>query len=607
MNGVCQGVTRFSRVLVAILVVASEVLAAQPPEKADPLGLTRVELAPWKERAFSDLVLEEPNLAGTLLANPAWRSLQQAAWELPSATALAHELHQLLHGVYLGQLSTLQIVLGVVEGAAPSATVIRDTAAVRWPLSPPPTATELARLLVPAVLAAARVPAAPDPSCSEPLLAMAEALVSGGRIALATLPPALRPVSDWFEPRNVTSAVGVFAGQVLDPKVPWRVREAHAARLARGGASPELASAAAVLVEKFGDTERALRQPCELLRAWRAARGTSYPPLPANLRRAIAEGPTAGVPAGTMRGVDVERELADVSRSALQRLLERGELPVQALSPAIPFSQRALAAANARGLGSPRVCELLGEPLPVGLRTGCRERNEAGGWVYVRPGERFEIVARSTSGEEAVLVRWPRWALFPVVAETGRDLYFVDEEGVQHVDLTGAAPPSVHWQGSFRTLVRRPGAAGLAVVSWPSGEVLVEIEEERRPLGVKARAGLAWLDRDLLVTADDGALALVALTGQARRLTLSAPCIRSLAVSSGAVLAAQDIPCQPGLVRINLAEATIEGVLTPGFAPFGVVPLPDGSLVMGGAEGLYRWSGAGSAERIAAGITPGPG
>jgi len=607
MIGVCQGVSRFSRVLVAILVVASDVFAASPPEKPTPLQLPCVELQPWPDRPFAELVLDEPTLAAALLANPVWRSLQQAPWELPPATALAEELHRLLEGAHLPQPGTLQVVLGAVEGAAPSATVIRDTAAVRWPLSPPPTAAELARLLVPAVLAAAHVPAAPDPACSEPLLAMAEALVSGGRIALATLPPALRPVSDWFEPRDATSAIAAFAAQVLDPKVPWRVREAHAARLARGGASPQLANAAAVLLEAFADSQTASRRPCELLRAWRAARGKAYPSLPAALRRAINEGPGAGVPTGTLRGVDVERESADISRSALQRLLERGELPSDSLSPATPLAQRALAAANARSLGSPRVCELLGESLPAGLRTGCRERNESGGWVYVRPGERFDIVARASTGEEAVLLRWPRWVLFPLVGETGRDLFFVDEQGVQHVDLAGGAPPTLYWKGSFRTLARRPGAAGLAAVSWPSGEVQVEIGEERRPLGVKARAGLAWLDRDLLVAADDGALVLVSLTGQARRLPLSAPCIRSLAVSSGAVLAAQDIPCQPGLVRINLAEATIEGVLTPGFAPFGVLPLPDGTLVMGGAEGLYRWSGAGSAERIAAGITPGPG
>ncbi len=607
MIGVCQGVMRFSQFFVAILLVAIDVFAASPPEKAAPLQLPRVDLQPWPDRAFAELVLDEPNLAAALLANPAWRSLQQAPWELPASTALAEELHRLLADVSFLQPVTLQVVLGAVEGAAPSATVIRDSAVVRWPLSPPPTAAELARLLVPALLTAAHSPAAPDPSCSEPLLAMAEALVFGGRIAQATLPPALRPVSEWFEPRDATSAIATFAAQVLDPKVPWRVRESHAARLARGGAGPELANAAAVLLEAFGDVQAASRRPCELLRTWRAARGKPFPPIPTTLRRAIDEGASAGIPSDARGGLDLQREAADIARSALQRVLDRGEVPAAPLPPTTPLTQRALAAANARAAGSPRVCDLLGETLPAGLRTGCREHNESGGWVYVRPGERFDIVARASTGEEAVLLRWHRWVLFPMVGDIGRDLFFVDEQGIQHVDLAGGAPPAVHWEGSFRTLARRPGAAGLAVVSWPAGEVLVEIGEERRALGVKARAGLAWLDRDLLVAADDGALVLISLTGQARRLPLSAPCIRSLAVSSGAVLAAQEIPCQPGLVRINLAEATIEPVLTPGFAPFGVLTLPDGTLVMGGAEGLYRWSGAGSAERIAAGITPGPG
>lgn len=499
------------------------------------------------------------------------------------------------------------VVLGVAESANPGATITRGTAVVRWPHTPPPTASDLARTLIPALLAAAHAPAAPDPACSEPLLAVAEALVAGGRTALASLPPVLRPVSDWFELRDAGPAVGAFTAQVLDPKVPWRVREAHVARTTRGGGSPELANAAAVLLEAFADLERARRQPCELLRAWRAARGKPFPPLPATLRRAIDEGPRAGIPTDARSDLDIQREATDISRSALQRVLDRGEVPAVPLPPATPLSLRTLAAANARAAGSPTVCALLGESLPTGMRTGCRERDESGGWVYVRPGDRFEIIARAPSGEEAVLLRWPRWALFPLVGESGRDLFFVDEEGVQHAALAGGAAPELYWAGSFRTLARRPGAAGLAVVSWPAGDVLVEIGDERRPLGVKGRAGLAWLDRDLLVAADDNAMFLVSLTGQTRRLPLSLACVQSLAVTSGTVLAAQSAPCEPSLVRINLAEATSEPILVPGFSPFGVLPLPDGSLVMGGADGLYRWSGVGSAERIGAGLTPGPG
>ncbi len=607
MNGVCQGVKRFFRVSVALLSVPIEILAASPPEKpARPL-LAHLELVPWPERPFPELVLGSPDLAGALMANPAWRSLRRPSWEVPEADSLASQLGVLLAGVMPAREVELRVVVGVAEGASPGATVTGDTAVVRWPLTPPASASDLARTLAAALVRGEHLPAAPDPACSEPLLALAEALVAGGRLALATLPPALRPVSDWFELRDAGPPLATFAAQVLDPKVPWRVREAHATRTARGGGSPELANAAAVLLEAFGDLEQAHRQPCELLRRWRAARGTPFPPLPGTLRRAIDEGTNAGVPTEGSTDLDVQREVGDIARSALQRVLDRGEVPPAPLSPATPLVLRARAAANARAAGSANVCVLLGEPLPSGLRTGCRERDEGGGWVYVRPGESFEIVARAPSGEEAVLVRWPHWLLFPQVGETGRDLFFVDHEGVKYLDLSGGASVQLHWPGSFRTLARRPRAEGLVVVAWPSGEVWVEIDGQRRALGVKGRGGVSWLDRDLIVAADGDTLMLASLSGELRRLPVSLPCVSSLAVTSGALLAGQSSPCEPALVRINVADATSERILSPGFSPLGVLPLPDGSLVLGGSEGLYRWSGAGSAERIGVGLTPGPG
>lgn len=585
----------------------SGILAASPPEKSALQRLARIEVIPWPEQSFPELVLDSPDLAGALMTNPAWRSLRRPAWELPAADSLAGQLGALLAGVVPARDVDLPVVLGAADGAAAGATVTGGTAVVKWPLTPPASASDLARTLAPALVAALHTPAAPEPACSEPLLALAEALVAGGRLALAGLPPVLRPVSDWFELRDAGPAVATLAAQVLDPKVPWRVREAHATRVARGGGSPELANAAAVLLEAFGDLELARRRPCELLRTWRATRGKPFPPLPATLRRAIDEGEGAGVPTEARTDLDVQREVGDISRSALQRLLDRGDVPPAPLPPGTPLALRARAAANARAAGSADVCGLLGEPLPSGLRTGCRDRDESGGWVYVRPQDRYEIVARAPSGEEAVLLRWPRWVLFPQVGASGRDLFFVDQEGVQHLDLEGVAPVQLHWPGSFRTLARRPGAEGLVVVSWPSGELLVEVGEQRRSLGVKGRGGVAWLDRDLVVAADEDALTLVSLAGESRRIPLSLGCVRSLAVTSGALLAAQSLPCEPSLVRINLADATSERILSPGFAPLGLLPLPDGGLVLGGGEGLYRWSGAGSAERIGVGLTPGPG
>lgn len=581
--------------------------AAAPPAKPARSLLPRVETVPWPEQAFPELVAESPALAGALLTNPGWHALRRTAWDLPADEALASQLGALLAGVVAAQEIDLQVVVGTADGAAAGATVTGSVAVVSWPLTPPAGASDLARTLAPALLTAAHTPAAPDTACSEPLLVLAEALVEGGRLALVALPPILRPVSEWFELREAGPPVASFASQVLDPKVPWRVREAHATRTARGGGSAELANAAAVLLEAFGNIEQARRSPCELLRTWRAARGTPFPPLPATLRRAIDEGTSAGLPTASRTDLDVERERGDIAQSALRRLLERGDVPLAPLAPGTPLPLRAHAAANARAAGSAAVCALLGEPLPSGLRTGCRERDESGGWVYVRLHDGWEIVARAPSGEEAVLLRWPRWVLFPQVGESGRELFFVDQHGVQRLDLVGGAPVQLHWPGSFRILARRPAAAGLAVVAWPSGEVLVEVGEERRLLGVKGRGGVAWLDRDLLVAAEGDALMLVSLAGESRHIPLTVGCVRSLAVTSGAVLAAQSSPCEPAVVRIDLAEATSERILSPGFSPFGLLPLPDGSLVLGGGDGLYRWSGAGSAERIGVGLTPGPG
>lgn len=597
---------RFSGCLVVAWSVSSAVLSATLAENVAVRHIPQIEAVPWPDQPFPDLLLQSPELAAALLANPAWLSLAPPPWEVPAPQLLAAKLEVFL-GDILRPAPQVKVVVGATEGATPGATVTGSTAVVSWPNAPPPGAADLARVLGPPILAAAHVPAAPDPACSEPLLALAEALVTGGRLALAGLPPTLRPVSDWLEPDDAAAAIAGFAAQVLDPTVPWRVREAHLGRTARGGASPHLANAAAMVLEAFGEVELAQRQPCELLRQWRRRRGTPLPPLPAILRRAINEGPRAGIPTPGRGRLDPDLEAAEISRAALQRLLDRGEVPPAPLPPETPMWQRFLAAANARATGSASVCALLGESLPPGLRTGCRENDESGGWVYVRPSSSFEIVARAPSGEEAVLLRWPRWVLFPVIGGAGQELFFVDEKGVQRVELAGGTRPHLHWEGSFRTLVRRPGAEGLAVVAWPSGEVLVETAGQRQSLHVKGRNGITWLDRDVLAAADEDGLFLVSLAGQSRRMPVSAACVRSLAATSGTLLAAQSTPCSPALLRLDLATATGEPMLSLGFAPFGLLPLADGSVVLGGGEGLYRWRPGGSAERIGAGLTPGPG
>jgi len=83
--------------------------------------------------------------------------------------------------------------------------------------------------------------------------------------------------------------------------------------------------------------------------------------------------------------------------------------------------------------------------------------------------------------------------------------------------------------------------------------------------------------------------------------------VTSLARGGAAVFATVASPCDPAIIAISPTDWTTNRLLAlPGDA-LGLLPRTDGSVVFGDPSGLWRWSGGDQAERIGAGLTPGPG
>jgi hypothetical protein len=567
------------------------------------------ELIPLPREDFATLVLDRPEIASALLLTPAWQDLSAPPAVLPAGREVGAALSRQLSGLTAWPWEeSLVIVVGTGEHLSPGAVVVGDVAVLRIRNASPPSVADIVRTLAPALLHARFRPAAPDARCSEPLLSLAEALADAGSLALASLPPELRPVRDWFDVKAAAPAVAGLADLVLDRSAPWATREVRLDGMrALGGPGPELVNSAAALVEAFGDAKAARERPLDMLLAWgRARRRDRFPPLPRALRRALESPLEAGIPRA--RDEHAEEVGSAIAAAALRRTLEHGGLPSAPLAAGASLPLRELAAANARLKGESSVCSWLGTHLPAGLLTGCRQEDEEGGWVYARPagGTRFEIVSRAASGEEVVLLTWPRWVLFPAVNGASQDLLFVDQEGLWQVPLQGGAPPRRIREGAFRHLTVPPGAPGWAAVRWPGGEVVVEAPHHHGTLPVRGRGGLSWLDRDILVAVDGTTAALASSEGETRALTADLRCSRSLTASAGGVVSGFASPCDPSLVRVDLGLQKVHALLRLASSPLGVQVLPDGSLVFGSGTGLYRWTGRGAAERVGAGLTPGP-
>ena len=562
-------------------------------------------LAGWERRPFVEVVLADPELAACVLLSPGWWAVATPPEKLPEPERVAATVgEQIDTAMGAAAPASLSLLLAVADVKVPAAVAFGRTVLALLPASGDVAPTGLGPAVAGSLVAAASRPAAPDRRCGEPLLVLGETLAAAGAASLATLPAALRPVRDWLEPDDAEPPLRELVDAALDDSTPWPARRARTQAVARpDGAGQSLGHAAALLVEVFGDPAHARAVPFDLLRAWRENADGRFPSMPGKLKRAMGRPLEAGLQRNAARE---EREALDLD--ILTRQLEDGVVPAQPPAGRVPLATRLLAAAIARSQGK-GACAWIGTDVPAGLRTGCRAEGEADGFVYARPRPTggAEVIARAATGEEGVLLRWPRWVLFPLVDSRRGELDFVDERGVQGVALDGHTPPRMVLAGTYRLLTLSPDGRHLAAVRWPSGMVVLVTSSGVRELTVDGRGGVAWLDNDVLVASDRERLVLASVEGDSRRLPVDAPCVRGLARSGVGLLATTAAPCEPALLSISPTEWKVERLLRLPDAAAGMVARPDGSVVFGGPAGLWRWKGGEESERIGAGLTPGPG
>jgi hypothetical protein len=604
MIRVCQEHYVLFALSVAVLLGATVMADAKPLTQPVPSGIP-IHLTAWTPSPFPEVALATPELAACFLLSPGWWSTAGEPASLPDEATLSRALGAQLQGVLeTNVLPPLAVVVATTENSNLAAVAHGDTALVLQPTAETPPAVEIARTLAPVLLLAHTGPAPPDPRCGEPLLMIGEAIATAGSITLAALPPPLRPVRDWLQPKDALFALGSMVNEALDPDTHWQNRRASLLRMGQlGGPSPPLAAAAALVVEAFGDPPRARQRPLDLLLAWEKGSGKGFPTMPRALRKALAKPLEAGMPK--------EKETAErdeVAHGALARRLEAGGVTLADVPITAPLPLRLLAAAQLRAKGGAGLCEWLSASQLPPLRTGCGSEPEQGGIVFSRPtAGGFQVVWRSATGDEAPLLTWPRWVLSPQVVPSTGELWFIDSQGVWHLPLDAHAAPQLTVSGSFRHLAAAPDGGAVVAARWPSGQTVMMPPAGTRELGVNGRGGLAFLDSDVLLASDGNTLSLASLEGQVRPDVLALPCCHSLAAAHGSITAGVSAPCEPGLVHVGLTERTASPLLGLAGGPLGVVALPGQGYVFGGPEGLWSWSGQGAPQRIGAGLTPGPG
>lgn len=604
MIRVCQGPHTLFAVALAAWLGGTAAGAATPAAEPAPTGIP-IHLAAWTPRPFAEVVLDAPELAASFLLSPGWWSTAGKPTSLPDAVALSKALAGQLHAlVDSGALPAAEVVIAATESANLAAVAHGDTVLVLVPKTEGASDVEIARSAAPALLLASATPPAPDPRCGEPLLLIGHAVAVAGSLTLAALPPELRPVRDWLEVKDAAPALERLVGEALDPDARWPSRRARLLRMAQvGGSSPPLAAAAALVVEAFGDAPMARRKPFDLLVAWQKGSGKGFPPMPRTLRNALAKPLEAGMPKPTAKP-----DLDEVTWGALTRRLGAEPVPLAEVPDAAPLPLKLLAAAQLRARGGTGLCEWLTANALPPVRTGCRSEGEEGGLVFARPSAGgFEVLWRSLTAEDALLLNWPRWVLFPRVIPALAELWFIDGKGVWRVALDAHEAPQLAAGGSFRHLAVSPDGNSLAAARWPSGQVVVIRSSGTRELRLNGVGGLAFLDSDVLLASDGTQLSLASIDGEVRPSVSPSPCCHSLVVTPGGIAAGVAAPCEPGVVRIVLADRSSSSLLRLPDGPLGLVGLPAGGLVLGTADGLWSWRGEGAPERIGAGLTPGPG
>jgi len=605
MKGECQGASVVFGVMLVVQIVG---YALNPPlcYATPPAETLFLEIKGWTAEGFAAWAVDNPDIAACSALAPGWWASASIPAELPDAAILAQELSPRL-GAALGDQvpRRMTIIVTSSESRTPTATAHGSAILLSIPKSPPPTVEQLAETVALATLEAHLVAAKPDSRASEQLLALGEALTRAGSYALVALPVNLRPVSDWLEEKRATPVLKALVTDALDTDEPWQVRRAKLAQIAKPlGAPPALAHAAAALVETFGDARAARERPFDLLVAWADRRDKRFPPPPALLRKALRHPLAAGVSERPE-----EEELRAVAASTLTRAVEADAVPEALRDGAAPGEVRLEAAARQRAIGNPDLCTWLRpDTVAPGVRTGCRVDEGVGGFVYCRAmkGDSFVVVSRSRTGEEAPLLRWPRWLLYPQVIASRRALLFVDQEGLWSVALDGHRPPEKVLAGQLRHLVANPDGSLLAAARWPSGEVVVIGEGAPRDLGGDGRGGVAWLENDVLITSDGERVRLVSLSGQMRQWNMLVPCCRALASLRGTTYAGIGGPCETALLRVVLMEDRLEKLSTLPEPPLSLLPTAEGVL-LSTTGNLWRWQPGAELERIGGGLTPGPG
>ncbi len=605
MSRVCQASCGVFAISVAFSLGASVVAAVEPTPHAAPVGVP-VHLAAWAARPFAETVLADPDLASCFLISPGWWNTAAPPPSLPDETAFAKTLSGQLQGlVDTGALPRIEVVVAASEGTTISALAHGESVLVLVPKTEPAGVHDIARAAAQAILVASLRPAPPDPRCGEPLLMFGQAIATAGSLYLAALPPQLRPVSDWLEAKDAALPLAGLAADAFDPDTRWASRRARLARMSQvDGSNPQLAAAAALVVEAYGDPVGARRQPLDLLLAWKKGSGKAYPRVPREVSKALEEPLEAGLP----KAKDASGR-AEVERDAFARRIAAGGVPLTEIPPSAPLATRLLAAARQRASGGPGLCEWLKAGELPAVRTGCRAESEGGGVAFARPtASGSQVVAVSPTGEEGVLLVWPGWVLFPAVVPSTGELWFVDAKGVWRLPLDAHAAPRLAAPGPFRYLAVSPDGNTVATARWPSGDVLLIGASGNRELPVNGRGGIAWLESDVLAGSDGTKLTLASSQGKTQPDVATLPCCHSLLASRGAVVGASGKPCEPGLVKVALADRIAKPILKLAEGPVGLVQVPGGALLFGGPDGVSRWSGEGQQpERVADGLTPGPG
>jgi hypothetical protein len=597
--------------LFALLPAASAPTGAAKPASTAPTPIraaSAVEIRAWQPSPFVEVLLDDPDLAGCWFLASRWWGLTSPVSSLPDGQEVGDLLAGSLKGVLsLPVGSTLTVVAVAADTKLPGAVAHGGTVLLLLPAATPFSPDAVARSISEALLSAQTAPAPPDARCSEPLVAVGEALAWAGSRALASLPPELRPVRDWAEKRDVEEALKKFLDAALDGETPWQTRRALITSVARpGGASPQLAHAAALLVEASGDGDRDRLHPLDLLLAWREGTKDAYPLIPRSLRKALSRPLEAGMPE---RRDATKGDSEAIARDGVARAIMSGHAPARP-DPLASLSLRMRAVADLRARGDPSACAWLeGVELPPKLRTGCRAEGEAGGFVYARPtpDAGAEIVARSLAGEEGVLLHWPRWALFPVVTGEKPQLLFIDQEGIWALSLAPDGAPHLLLAGSYRRLVPSPDGHTIATTRWPDGRLVLLRGDGSEATDIGARGGMAWLQPDVLMASDGDRLVATSTEGRSRPWPTPLPCTHSLAARDDTLLAGLARPCEPTLVRMTLADGKTSPVLALADGPAGIAVLPDSTFILNAGTDLWLWSGGETAERIGAGLTPGPG